>query len=137
MMNSNKRNIIETENDAQTVYCILTSSLTRKFLCALYVLYLSLLVFSLLVLFHLFYWFYFSFIYFFSYNSVPVAFALLVERTCANYVWPRTGTHSDSFIFFLLFCFENTDFFSVVHTPLVMRNSLLRIQERDTRSGLC
>lgn len=83
MMNSNKRNIIETENDAQTVYCILTSSLTRNF-CVLCMSYLSLLVFSYIFLFVLLV---FRFFFFFFLNCFFVAFALLVERTCANYVW--------------------------------------------------
>lgn len=130
MMNSNKRNIIETENDAQTVYCILTSSLTRKFLCALYV--LVFLYFPYLLFFICSTGFYFFSFYQLFISSV--AFALLVERTCANYVCPELWYS----LWLVYFVWEYTVFFFfVMHTPLVTRDSLLRIRGRDTRSGLC
>lgn len=59
MMNSNKRNIIETGNDAQTVYWLfLQVHLTTKEVCVLCMSYLSLLVFSLLIIYLFIFYFF-------------------------------------------------------------------------------
>lgn len=55
MMNSNKRNIIETGNDAQTVYWFLQVHLMTKKVCVLCMSYLSLLVLYFLYSFFLFF----------------------------------------------------------------------------------